>query len=148
MKRMLHRGSAVLVAIAVVGPLHAAADPSAALAAAEDRYTRAITGRDIVALGKTLSEDLVYVHASGIAEGKRAYLKGTVDGGFRVVGARISDRQSNVFGNIGVTLGSIAYDVGMGENTARYMAVYRKEHGEWMLLRWQNAKPTSQVRGR
>jgi len=135
----------VACAMSLVSPAQAAPD-TASLIAAEDSYTRAVIGRDIDALEATLSDDLIYVHASGREENKQDYLKSTLDGGFRVVGARITGRTASVFGKTGVTLGTIAYDVGRGENGARYMAVYRKEHGSWLLLRWQNAKPTNQKR--
>lgn len=124
--------------------LQAAPDPAAALISAEEGYTRAVIGKDLAALDKTLADDLIYVHASGAVQDKQHYLKGTVDAGWRVIGARISDRRANVYGDIGVTLGYIAYDVGAGERQARYMAVYRKVRDKWLLLRWQNAKPSGQ----
>lgn len=45
-----------------------------------------------------------------------------------------------VYGRIGITQGRIAYDVGKGERPALYSAVYRKEGGQWRLLRWQNTR--------
>jgi ketosteroid isomerase-like protein len=132
--------AAALFALVAAPQICAARDLVNEIAAAEDGYTRAVIGRDIDALGKTLSEDLVYVHASGLAEDKRQYLKSTLDAGFRVIGARVIQRQITLTGKIGVSIGTIGYDVGKGENAARYLAVYRKERGAWLLLRWQNTK--------
>lgn len=111
-----------------------------ALTAAEDRYTLAISGRDIEALGQTLSDDLVYVHATGLAQGKQDYLRTTVENGFAVRRAHVFERHVDLYGIIGITQGTIAYDVGQGDKPARYLAVYRKEKGRWFLLRWQNTR--------
>ena len=145
MTRTVHLFAVALSAMVAGSSLQAARDPASALVAAEDAYTRAVIGKDEGALARTLSDDLFYVHASGSAQDKQRYLKETVDAGWRVIGVRISDRRANVYGDIGVTLGSIAYDVGGGERQARYMAVYRKHRGKWLLLRWQNAKPSGQA---
>jgi ketosteroid isomerase-like protein len=126
-------------------PLLAAENSGKDLVAAEDAYTRAIISRDLDALARCLSDELVYLHASGETQDKRQYLRGTEADGFRVIGARIVERNARQYGSIGITMGIIGYDVGKGENFARYMAVYRKEHGKWLLLRWQNAKPTKPI---
>lgn len=141
-----HLCLALLVAPAAAA--QAAPDAAASLVAAEDGYTRAVTSRDSNQLERALSDELIYVHASGKAETRAEYLQGTIAGGWRVIGARISERQARVYGSIGVTVGKIAYDTGDGEKLAGYMAVYRRERGRWLLLCWQNAKPTNPTGGK
>lgn len=129
------------LSLVLATPVQAATDrESAAVTAAEDGYTRALTGRDMPALTRSLSGDLLYVHANGQAQNRDAYLKGTLEGGFAVRGARVLERHAEAHGRMGFTSGTIAYDVGKGEHPARYMAVYRKEHGRWLLLCWQNTR--------
>ncbi|MBC2666114.1 nuclear transport factor 2 family protein [Novosphingobium flavum] len=138
----LLRLAAMPLMIALAAPAVHAAAPSemAALAKAEDAYARAVSGGDLAALAQTLSDDLVYVHASGQVQDKSQYLQGTADAGFPVRSARVIERNVEIAGRIGVIVGIIGYDVGKGENPARYLAVYRKEHGRWLLLRWQNTR--------
>jgi hypothetical protein len=119
-----------------------AAQPSRAeteLVQAEAHRFDAQVANDVAALRRALADELVYTHASGKVQNKAEYLQGIESGAAHYRGIEVADRVARVWGNMGLTHGTITLDIGADKKlTSRYMGVYIKRAGRWQLLAWQS----------
>lgn len=99
--------------------------------ASEDERFRAMAVNDVAALEKVLAEDLHYVHANGMIEGRAEFLQKLQSGQRQYQSVKLVDRDVRaergfvaVFGRVElVVIGS----VGLVEHVLEYTAIYRAD---------------------
>lgn len=121
-----------------------------AVLALDDARLRALLHDDVAALERLLSDDLVFVHANGRQDGKRAYLDYCRSGHVRYRSIARRNATMTIAGPVAVLCASIDMDVTMnGEErsaTARYMSVWTKAASGWTLLAIEMVRPPAQER--
>jgi hypothetical protein len=107
--------------------------------AREQELYRAMLAFDYPALDRILSDEVTYVHSTGVAESKAAYFAGLRKGLYEYGDiTRISGR-TRVLGEVAITDGIIEMLVG-AEGSAKgtirllHVLVWRLEAGSWRLL--------------
>lgn len=110
----------------------------AAVRAAEAQRVAAITNRDRDLLSDTLSDELDYMHSTGLREGKEDFIKTTTGGTPRVM--QRGDFDAQLFGDIALVTGEYQVHVqpepGFPEGRkvrASGLSVWRREDGTWRL---------------
>jgi ketosteroid isomerase-like protein len=111
----------------------------AAIRAAEARRVAAITNRDVPSLSETLSDELDYMHSTGLREGKADFIKTTTGGTPRTM--RRGDFDVQLFGDIALLIGEYQVHVqpepGFPQGhqvRASGLSVWRREgDGTWRL---------------
>ena len=108
-----------------------AADREGALEAAADARVAALVAGDVAALGAILSDDLHYVHSSGVADTKEAFLANLVSGKTKYV-EYVPGERSWRFPAAGVALESgkarvkVVNDTGPMTVHLSYLATWRE----------------------
>ncbi|MFI5013698.1 MAG: nuclear transport factor 2 family protein [Hyphomicrobiales bacterium] len=107
-------------------------------AAAEQAPYRAMLAHDFDALRSLLADDLVYIHSTGIAESKEAYLAGLAAGLYEY--GKIDSRQVKCWGGGEVAVQTGNVDMSVGERGAPkqrlsllFTLAWRREDGNWRL---------------
>jgi ketosteroid isomerase-like protein len=112
-----------------------------AVTAADDERIRSTLTADIDALRSLYTEDLVYVHASGIQDSLDSLLAKMKDGPVRYRDLRREQARVRVFGDTAVMNGSFTADVIMnGEGrsfTASFTSVWLRSGTQWVMMAWQ-----------
>jgi ketosteroid isomerase-like protein len=110
----------------------------AAIRAAEAQRIAAITNRDHELLSDTLSDELDYMHSTGLREGKEDFIKTTIGGTPRVM--KRGDLDVRLFGDIALVTGEyqvhVQPELGFPEGRkvrASGLSVWRREDGTWRL---------------
>ena len=116
----------------------AAAD-AAAIRAADVQRCAAIGNRDRAALSATLSEDLSYMHSTGLRDGKESYIAMSIEATPRTVGR--GETEVLLYGDIGVVRGDYQIHIepdadypGGRHTNASGLQVWRREDGTWRLF--------------
>lgn len=104
---------------------------------AETQRFKAQIARDVAALKLAMADELVYTHASGRVQNKAEYLQGFESGSVRYQGIDVTERVVHVYGETGLTSGTITLDIGSKKLVSRYTGVYVKRDGRWQLVAWQ-----------
>jgi hypothetical protein len=114
----------------------------------ESERCRAIGAADYAALDALLDDELVYVHSTGVAEGKAAYIQTSIGGTRRTVERHGLDIR--VFGDVGVVTGGYVVRVDPecpdGEGRvieASGLQVWLRRDGRWRLLAHQGTGQSS-----
>jgi len=110
-----------------------------AIRAAEARRVAAITSRNQASLSETLSDDLDYMHSTGLREGKADFIKTTTGGTPRVMSR--SDFDVQLYGDIALVMGEYGVAIQpepefpQGRSIrASGLSVWRREgDGKWRL---------------
>lgn len=107
---------------------------------------KAMGAGDGIALGKILSDDVVFIHSDGRNESKADYIKNMTAGDTAYSDLKTAD----------VTARQIALDVIVlsgaqemkkklgptwSEIKLRFMSVWRNEGGTWRMIAWQSMRP-------
>ena len=121
------------------------------LIALEQNRCASMVQADIAALQNTLHEQLVYVHSSGVRDGKTSYLDKLSGRKMRYDTLQFTDLQATVVGQCATVTGRMEGNIHRGDAPAvlisRYMAVWVLEQGRWQVLAIRaalspdNAKP-------
>jgi ketosteroid isomerase-like protein len=100
---------------------------------------RAMLAHDIPALDRLLSDDVVYVHSTGLAETKRQFLDGVRDGLYEYVRVRPTQQRIVVSGDM-----AMVYDVldfmggprGTAHQPVRLITtlVWMRQNGAWQMI--------------
>lgn len=113
----------------------------AAVEAADNERIRATLATDIGALTTLYSEDLVYVHASGVKDTRESLLATVRDGPTRYRDLRRQEAQVRVYGDTAVLNGTFTADVVMNGADrsfyASFMSVWIRSHAAWVMVAWQ-----------
>ena len=148
-----HLLATALVTMLVIGilpaqepaPAPAATDREGALNTAADARVAALVAGDVAALGAILSDDLHYIHSSGVADTKEAFLANLVSGKTKYVEYAPGERSWR-FPAPGIALESgkarikVVNATGPMAVDLSYLATWREENGQWRFLAWQSAR--------
>ncbi len=95
---------------------------------------------DAAALDQEIADEATYSHSSGLLQTKTEYLRGFQGGKTPYKGLVPSQRMVRIYGDVGVTNGLLAMDMGPDrQSVARYTGVYIKRDGRWQLLAWHTS---------
>jgi len=111
--------------------------------AAEERRCQAIAEGDAAALAAVLSDDLHYLHSTGVLEGKEAYIATSVAGTPRTV--ERGDLNIRVLGDVAIVTGDYAIRIEPPEEAyiqATGLQVWVREPSGWLLLAHQGTPRT------
>src|ERR1700742_521787 len=107
-----------------------------AIRAADVQRCAAIGNRDRAALSATLSEDLSYMHSTGLRDGKESYIAMSIEATPRTVGR--GETEVLLYGDIAVVRGDYQIHIEPdaespdGRHTnASGLQVWRREGGTW-----------------
>lgn len=115
------------------------------LAASEQMRFEAQVSRDTAALGRLLSEDLLYVHSNALAENKADFIRSVASGSIQYLAMRkLQSTMAQIWGKTALLQGIVEvqglYQGNAFAMTLRYTSVYRKEKGCWQLVTWQSTR--------
>lgn len=121
------------------------AEETAALITADDTRVSAMTTADKEKLETLLSEELHYAHSNGLVETKAEFIAAVTSGKLNYQGIDYQERKFT-FPAPGVAMMTGRARVqavsakGPMDAVMAYLAVWRKEGGEWKFLAWQSCK--------
>jgi len=106
----------------------------------------AMMAGDAAALGKLMSEELVFVHSDGRTESKHDYVKNLMAGDTQYAAAKIFDVSArSPAADVVIITGAQQMRKRLGTTWSdiklRYMAVWRNEGGTWRMFAWQSMRP-------
>lgn len=124
-----------------------AADSSvAAVLRADEARLQAMMASDGVALGKLLSDTVVFVHSDARVESKADYIKNMMAGDTAYADAKTSEVQAlPTTPDVVVLIGQQTMRKKLGPEWSdiklRFLSVWRNEAGTWRMVAWQSARP-------
>ncbi len=134
----------LLLACLAVLPVHAA-DETAAIVAADTTRIAAMLKPEQTALEAAFSAELRYAHSNGLVDTKASFLDSLLGGRTKYLAYEPGERTIS-FPAPGLALMSgraklqVEGASGRMEATLSYLAVWRKEDGQWRFLAWQSAR--------
>ncbi|HUB29000.1 MAG TPA: nuclear transport factor 2 family protein [Terracidiphilus sp.] len=146
-------------AILALVPLHSAwpqaAQPAAAVKAAEEARVAALDRSDVAALDSLLAPDLTYVHASGKVDTKISFLEAIRSGQLRYISWQPTRFNVRVEGATAVLDGEYAIYVQDKRVqpqpfhvTVFFLTVYALRDQRWQQIAWQTTRDVSVPSGR
>lgn len=142
------RSKALFVVVALVGWLVSVptqAEEVAVLIALDDARVAAMKAADKGKLESLLSDELHYAHSSGLVETKAEFITAVTSGKLKYNGIDYEERHFT-FPAPGVAMMTGRARVqavsakGPMDAVLAYLAVWRKEDGQWKFLAWQSCK--------
>ncbi len=130
----------LLIAFAATAlhPVWAATANEQEVLAFEKQRCDAVMSRDIVALRAMMTDDLTYVHASGLKQTKQEYLDYVAAGKVTYTSYSIDQPSVHLADDAAVTHGVFRYEnTGATPGSVFYTAFYVREKGAWKLSAWQ-----------
>jgi hypothetical protein len=132
------------LALALIN-LSIAAEPTDALAAADDARVAAMTHPDRDKLNAALSDDLRYAHSSGNVDTKASFIDTLIQGrtkylSYDYVERNFSFPAPDIALMTGRTHIKAATASGTMDATLSFLGVWRRENGTWRFLAWQSCK--------
>lgn len=131
--------------LAWAAPAVESPDVAAVLRADASRLAAMMAG-DGAALGRVLSDELVFVHSDGRIESKADYVRNLMAGDTAYTNARTSElRTQQPSSDVVVLIGRQDMRKRLGatwsEITLRFLSVWRQEAGTWRMVAWQSMRP-------
>jgi ketosteroid isomerase-like protein len=116
---------------------------------AEDARYAAQTGNDFAAMARIFADDLVYVHSSGVVDGKESYIDRQRTHALRYRAMRRSDAKVRVYGCVAIITGAGNFDVTVnGKDSAvslLFHSIWAKTDSGVQFVSWEStsapAKP-------
>jgi ketosteroid isomerase-like protein len=109
---------------------------------ADARRCAATIAKDAAALDELFADDLVIVHAGGVAENKARYITRLCKSAYHYHGLTYIRRRFRVYGNAVLVNGDLRLEVTTpgGEKTlvVRYLQVWAGHNGRWQMVAWQS----------
>jgi len=151
MKQILTFLTALLLAplaallLAPLAALHAADDVRLAVQSADDGRIAAMSSPTRNQLAAIFSDDLRYAHSTGAVDTKTSFIDTLTSGKTKYLRFEYLDREfSFPAPDIALMTGRVriraATAEGEMENALSFLAVWRKEKGQWRFLAWQSCK--------
>jgi hypothetical protein len=111
----------------------------ATIAEREAALYRAMLAFDYEGLDQLLSNDVRYIHSTGVVETKDAYFAGLREGLYEYGDIRIPSGETRLFPSVAITSGvmeMLVGEKGSAKNWIRlqHVLVWREEGGAWRLL--------------
>jgi hypothetical protein len=119
--------------------------PAEAIRSQELLRFRTMVQGDTGSLERLLGEDLTYTHSTGEVDGKARFLAKLTSGKLRYRALTPSEVEVRMLGEAGaVVTGRIDIQVvSDGKDLAfpaRFVSVYARRHGHWLLVAWQSTR--------
>jgi ketosteroid isomerase-like protein len=112
--------------------------------AAEMNWLAGITNNDFPKLEKVLSDDLYYLHSTGVVDTKASYIKSMSSGKQKYASGKINDLKIRVYGKTAVINGDANFefvtDGKPGKGHLKYTHVFVKGGQGWQLVSHQSLK--------
>jgi hypothetical protein len=126
--------------------LHAADSGTEAVLRADAVRLRAMEAADGAELGRVFSDEIVFVHSDGRAEGKSDYIRNMTGGDTAYADVRTSGVEAKaVTDDVVVLVGAQEMRKKLGPNWSeiklRFMSVWRREGEAWRMIAWQSLRP-------
>jgi hypothetical protein len=143
---MTRKFSTSLVALVLcVFSLSLHAEEVAKLIAADDARVSAMKAADQGKLEAALSEELHYAHSSGLVETKAEFIAAVTSGKLKYEGIDYEERKFTFPSpEVAMMTGRARVQAvsakGPMDAVLAYLAVWRKEGGQWKFLAWQSCK--------
>ena len=123
------------------------AEDIAPVVAAEERRRAAMNANDAEALAPLLSDDLIYIHSNGLAEGREAYLARIRTGPGRYQNLTVTDFRVRRDGGTAICDGGASFEFvqptgAMIRVKAHFLAVWKLEGGAWRLAAYASPPAT------
>lgn len=123
----------------------AAAADAAAVLSAEDARFAAMVAADPDAMRRWMADDLEYVHSTGVVESRPQLIDTIQEARLRYREVMPSDRSVAFLGSdAAIVQGQARFGIEAGPKrldfVGRYLAVYRREGGDWRLRAWQSLR--------
>jgi ketosteroid isomerase-like protein len=104
----------------------------------------AMAKKDVAALTKILSDDLIYTHSSARMDTKQSLIGAMESGSTVYTSVEPSDVVAQDLGDAVVLTGVAAISVNSGGTLnsfrVRFTDVYAKKDGNWQMVTWQSTK--------
>jgi ketosteroid isomerase-like protein len=104
----------------------------------------AMAKKDVAALTKILSDDLIYTHSSARMDTKKSLIGAMESGSTVYTSVEPSDVVAQDLGDTVVLTGVAAISVNSGGNPnsfrVRFTDVYANKGGQWQMVTWQSTK--------
>ncbi|HEY4174111.1 MAG TPA: nuclear transport factor 2 family protein [Rhodopila sp.] len=104
----------------------------------------AMAKKDVAALTKILSDDLIYTHSSARMDTKKSLIGAMESGATVYTSVEPSDVVAQDLGDAVVLTGVAAISVNSGGNPnsfrVRFTDVYANKGGQWQMVTWQSTK--------
>ena len=128
------------------GVSHAEEPAVPAVLRADGSRLQAMMAGDGAALGRVLSDELVFVHSDGRVESKADYVENLLAGDTAYTNAKAAElRTMKPSADIVVLIGRQDMRKRLGaawsEITLRFLSVWRNEGGTWRMVAWQSMRP-------
>ena len=118
------------------------ADLAAEIARLEDERYAAMLAKDVQTLERLLDDDLVYMHSSGVADGKASYIAGLRDGVWNYQKISRTEQTVKVSGDTALVFNRLAISIAVRgvpkELDNRALAVWVRRGGAWRLVALQS----------
>jgi hypothetical protein len=110
------------------------------------RLTAMMAG-DGAALGRVLSDEVIFVHSDGRSEAKADYIKNMTAGDTAYADLKTADlRARQISADVVVLAGAQEMRKKLGptwsEIKLRFLSVWRNEGGTWRMVAWQSMHPS------
>ncbi len=133
--------------IVAVATLSVTAAPVDDVLRGDQERLRAMVAGDGAALGRVLSDEMVFVHSDGRRESKRDYIKNLTAGDTAYADAKTSDVQAQrVTADVIVLTGAQSMRKKLGTEWSvidlRFQSVWRQESGTWRMVAWLSMRPS------
>jgi ketosteroid isomerase-like protein len=136
-----------LAALMNAPALLAADKEEAGVLAAENGWSKGVSGQDYAMLDKFLADDLTYTHSTGATDTKASYIQKLKDGKMRYFKAEYpAEPRVQILGkDAALTFGKVnVVTLGAGgaqtPATLVFLHAFVKRHGQWQLVAHQSAK--------
>lgn len=130
-----------------VGRAAAAGAATTAVLRADSARLAAMMAGDGAALGRLMSDQLIFVHSDGRVESKADYVKNLMAGDTAYTDAKTFELQTlNPSPDVVVLIGGQTMRKRLGPDWSdiklRFLAVWKNENGTWRMVAWQSARPS------
>ncbi len=104
----------------------------------------AMAGKDVAALTRILSDDLIYTHSSARLDTKQSLIGAMESGATVYTSVEPSDVVAQDLGSVVVLTGVAAISVNAGGKPnsfrVRFTDVYADKGGQWQMVTWQSTR--------
>ncbi|MGQ0547517.1 MAG: nuclear transport factor 2 family protein [Betaproteobacteria bacterium] len=118
-------------------------EPAAEILRLEDERYGAMLAKDLKTLERLLDEELVYIHSSGVADGKESYLRGLREGLWDYQQIGRTEQSVKLAGDAALVFNRLAISIrvrgAQKELDTRALAVWVRRAGGWRLIALQSA---------
>jgi len=144
MKRLIF---SLLLTGALATAWGATESPTEAVLRLDASRLQAMMAGDGAALGRVLSDDVIFVHSDGRHETKADYIKNMTTGDTAYAGVKTGDLQARqIAADVVVLTGTQEMRKKLGptwsEIKLQFQSVWRNENGIWRMIAWQSMRPS------